>query len=432
MNDQGGLQSSISSILGGIATNLGPEAAARAQELQEQTKGLDLANQLKRMTISGATGIPAVLGAANADPTVAPQPSTVPGALATVAQPPGPAPGTFGAANPTDSYSPMARLIAGSYAADPGMANVATGINLGKDITTGPGSDFPTANTEHIAQHAPVTLSSGQTHIGDPTQPAIGANVITGGSPYDQKVDETMAAAAPLDAKHDIDVGGDATVNLGKAQSILNAYNTTVAPEFTPGGILSEKAAMNAAAYFNLPVADILKMGAPGVKEMIRKQFASMVSNLRDNMGNPLIKGSLDTIMSQFPDPDSSPQAFRAATQSLITTLTQQAADGKAAEAWYAHPTQEGYVALLHQKALNAANAKAAFANAGIHDTAEGGGGEGSGEGGGKAGGGGGGLRSPTPGELDAYHAAIAGGRNPAEVQEIFRVRHHVDPAQLK
>jgi hypothetical protein len=374
INDSGGTSSALGNILGNIATNLGPEAAARAQELQQQTMGLDLDNQLKRMHVTGATGIPGVLGAANADPTLTPPAGTVPGALAAVAQPPGPAPGTFGAANPTVNFSPAAKVLAGSYATDPGMGNLTTGVNLFKDIKTGPGTDYATANTKDIAQHAPVTISAGQQHIGDPTLAAAGVNSILGPSPYDQKVADTMGGTNPVTAQHDLDVGADANINLGKAQAILAAYNTAVAPEYTPGGLLSEKLAANASAYTGLPVAAILKMSAPEVKAMIRTQFASMVSNLRDNMGDPMFKGGLPQILQQFPDPDASPDQFRAATQSLITTLQQQKADGDAALAWFRKPTQNGFVDLMGQKAQHAAEARAAFAAAGVQDNPESGG----------------------------------------------------------
>lgn len=309
MNDQGGLQSSISSILGGIATNMGPEAAARAQELQEQTKGLDLANQLKRMTISGATGIPAVLGAANADPTVAPQPSTVPGALATVAQPPGPAPGTFGAANPTDSYSPMARLLAGSYAADPGMANVATGINLGKDITTGPGSDFPTANTEHIAAHAPVTISTGQTHIGDPTQPAVGANVITGGSPYTQSGETAGGTSDDALAARDLESGAAAKVTLGRADLMDQLYaRLDQLGTNTPSEITKDLVVESLSKHLDLDLSRYSDVAS--MKNEIRTLGLGLTGTLKTTQGDPMPRGSLDAIQAMAADPNTPPEQF--------------------------------------------------------------------------------------------------------------------------
>ena len=370
--------------------------------------------------------VPGALAPAQADPgaVAAPaSPGTVASTLAAAATPPAPTT-ALGSRDQTAGFSPYARVMAGSYAQNPSMENFATGVHLGRDINLGPGQDYTTQAEIAKAKAVPYDTTVGTTH--HVPGGALPETTTSGGSPYDEGVARTESAANPADAKHMIDVGADANVNLGKTQAILTAYNTTVAPEYTPGGILSEKAAANAAAYFNLPVADILKMGAPGVKAMIRKQFASMVSNLRDNMGNPLIKGSLDTIMLQFPDPDSSPAQFRAATQSLMTTLQQQKADGDAALNWYAKPTREGYVELLRQQAQHAAQARGAFANAGLT-----GGGEGE-SGAGKTTADGGGLRAPTPQELDAYHKAVAAGRDPAEVQDIFRVRHHVDPTQLK
>jgi len=365
--------------------------------------------------VQGIAGIPGTLGAANADPTG----GSVAGVLANAAQPPGPAPGTFGAQNITSGFSPFAKVLAGSYAADPGMANVGTGINLGKDITTGPGSDFPTANAGVLAHSAPQHVGPGDTLVIDPTKGNAPGNVITGQSSYGDTVARTTGASNPASAEHDISQGADATVNLGKAQGILALYNAIVAPEATAGGIMTEAMIKNASDYLNIPVDQILKMGVPGVKAEIRTRFASMVSNLRDNQGQPMFKGGLPQIMSQFPDPDLEPDRFRSMVQTLQTTLQQQAADGEAAIKYYAHPTPQAYVALLQQKAANAANAKAAFASAGVQDKSEGPTTNG-------------GLRAPTPGELDDYHAAVAAGRNPTELQEIFRVRHHVDPTQLK
>jgi hypothetical protein len=383
-----------------------PKTQAEAQLLREQTIQADLANQLKQATVQGIAGIPGTLSAANADPTG----GGVAGALANIAQPPGagPAPGTFGAQNITSGFSPFAKVLAGSYAADPGMANVGTGVNLGKDITTGPGSDFPTANAGVLAHTAPQHVGPSDTLVINPTKGAAPGNVITGQSSYGDTVAHTTGASNPASAEHDISQGADATVNLGKAQGILALYNAVVAPEATAGGIMTETMVKNASDYLNLPVDQILKMGVPGVKAEIRTRFASMVSNLRDNMGQPMFKGGLPQIMAQFPDPDLEPARFRSMVQTLQTTLQQQAADGDAAIKYYAHPTPEAYVALLQQKAANAANAKAAFASAGVQDK--------EGEGGGGGGGGGG----APPG----FAAASAHLKQHPELREAFDAKY--------
>jgi hypothetical protein len=368
INDGGQTSSALGNILGGIATNLSPQTAAQAQLLREQTIQENLLNQLKQAQVQGIAGIPGTLGAANADPTAGSVAST----LADAAQPPGPAPGTFGAQNITSGFSPFAKVLAGSYANDPGMANFGTGVNLGKDITTGPGSDFPTANTEHIAQHAPITISAGQQHIGDPTLAATGVNSILGPSSYGDTVEHTTGASNPASAEHDVGTGADATVNLGKLQGIQKLYDTIVAPESTPGGVLSEGVIKNISDYLGIPIDRVAQMQVPGVKAEIRARFASMVSNLRDNMGDPMFKGGLPQIMQQFPDPDLDPARFHSALGTLATTLQQQAADGQAATEYLKNPSPQAYVALLQQKAANAAQAKAAFANVGIEDKGEG------------------------------------------------------------
>ena len=421
VNDGGATANSLGDILGGIANELSPAGRARALLLNEQTENADRSNWLKSAIQRGVLDVPGALGVMQADPGGG---GGVAGTVASMAQPPGSDPMAPGARDPTRNASPLAGVIAGSYANNPDMSNFQTGVNLGRTANLGPGHGYDTQNEVAKANMMPYDLVAGtdrhfptafgmtqpyggaggpgsdvgggyKTGAG-PAAAGAGGTVVHGPSSYDQDVAKTMATAAPADAKHDIDVGGDATVNLGKAQAIKKIYETTVAPEFTPGGILTEKAAENLAAYFNLPVADILKMGAPGAKKMIRTQFMSMVSNLRDNLGQPMFKGGLPQIEAQFPDPDASPEAFRAAMETLTTTLQQQAADGDAAEKWYANPSQEAYVALLHKKSLNAAAARAAFATIGIHDTARSGEGEGSGSGAGDGGDGANGGDLPT------------------------------------
>ena len=96
VQDGGATSSALGNILGGIAQQVGPEAAAKAQLLYQQTQGADIANErsytqqvLDANAARQAGGILAT-GGADAQP-----PGGVPGAVAKLAQPPitGPGPG---------------------------------------------------------------------------------------------------------------------------------------------------------------------------------------------------------------------------------------------------------------------------------------------------------------------------------------------------
>lgn len=142
INDGGATSSALGNMLGGIAANFSPEAAAKAQLLREQIEEADRQNSLLSNTQQGALAIPGVLNApgVNADPTAAAAAApTVANTLANASTPPvaaAPQPSTaFGTRDQTASFSPFARVLAGSYSKDPSMGNLATGINLGRDAT---------------------------------------------------------------------------------------------------------------------------------------------------------------------------------------------------------------------------------------------------------------------------------------------------------
>jgi hypothetical protein len=413
INDGGATSSALGSALGNLATTVGPKAAAEAQLLFQQTQGQDLSNERnwsqQVLDAAAARNAGGILATGGAD--AQPPGGSVASTAASLAQPPasivGPG-GRYPLVDPT-GMTPNQTYVAGRLFTGMSPADLTSAINLGRTEALGPGQDYTTLT----AQHAPVSVSSGVSHFIDPTKGDAPGNVISGPSSYESTVAATTGASNPPAAEHDIAQGADATVNLGKAEGIQKLYDQYVAPEATPGGIFTEGAAKNLSDYLGIPVDRILQMGVRGVKAEIRSRFASMVSNLRDNLGQPMFKGGLPEIMSQFPDPDLDPVRFRSAMTTLTTTLQQQAADGQAAMEYYKHPTPEAYVALLQQKAANAANAKAAFATIGVQDKAEG---AGEGGGGGAGGEGGGALRPATSEELAFARAAISRGQSKADV----------------
>ena len=367
IQDGGETSSAIGNILGGIAQQVGPEGAAKAALLQQQTQGADLDNQAKwNALVAGQNlDIPGLTRTLNMNATDPGNPS-VAGTVTSLAVPPSSVRGPGGrlATIPDESgYTPEQKYL----------LNEAINGRLGSDAL---GKDVDTFSTPlvgaggtpgAIRTRATTPLSPGQV-INTTGQP--GGPTISGGSVYDQGVAETESHSNPPSAEHDVNQGAEANANLGKATNVLNLYDKLIAPESTPGGILTEALAQNAADYLHLPVAQILQMGVPGVKKEIRQQFASMVASLRDNQGQPMFKGGLSQILEQFPDPDTDAPRFRSAMATLATTLQQQVADGQAAMDWYKHPSQEGYVQLLQRKAQNAAAARDAFANVGLNTEA--------------------------------------------------------------
>ena len=337
MNDGGQTGSTISSVLGNLATSLSPEAAAQAQLLREQTIGADLANQLKQATVQGVTGIPGLTGAANADPT-ANQAGSVVNTLVGAAVPPGPAPGTFGAQNITAGFSPYNKVLAGSYAADPGMANVATGINLGKDITTGPGSDFPTSNAIVQSQSTPQHIAAGDTLL---INPRLGANapgnVVVGADPNALSVDKTQRNLDITDANKRADLAQGAAQQYAENNRLLTIYNTLVN---NPGssdtaGILGDQIFKDLATF---PlIGDVTKLSSRmGAMEAIQARLGNSITNQLKTVQGPNdtpVRGALQTIVP--PDPTKlDPESFRAAMEQYQRVLKYQQDEGPLAETY--------------------------------------------------------------------------------------------------
>jgi hypothetical protein len=337
INDGGQTSSTIGSMLGNLATSLSPEAAAQAQLLREQTIGADLANQLKQATVQGISGLPGLTGAANADPT-ANQGSGVANVLAGAAVPPGPAPGTFGATNITAGFSPYNKVLAGSYAADPGMANVATGINLGKDITTGPGSDFPTSNAIVSAQSTPQHIAAGDTLL---INPKLGANapgnVVVGADPNALSVDKTQRNLDITDANKRADLAQGASQQIAENNRLLNIYNTLVN---TPGssdtaGILGDQIFKDLATF---PlIGDVGKLSTRmGAMEAIQARLGNSITNQLKTVQGPNdvpVRGALQTIVP--PNPATlDPESFRAAMEQYQRVLKYQQDEGGIAETY--------------------------------------------------------------------------------------------------
>ena len=135
---------------------------------------------------------------------------------------------------------------------------------------------------------------------------------ITGGDEYGSTVARTTGAADPAAARGDFDTGTQADANLGKLTQVGGLYKQFVAPNTNPGGILTEEMTKKLSDATGVDFTRFTNLH--DVKAEIRPTFASMVANMRDNMGQPMFKGGLDQIMQQFPDPTSTLKGSSAAS----------------------------------------------------------------------------------------------------------------------
>jgi hypothetical protein len=376
------MQSTLGNILGGIAANVGPEAAAKAQLLYQQTQGADIANetaytqqQLMKRAAQTAPGLASTFGA-NAG---------VPGVVASVAQPPDdtmtPGPGgRYSLVNPS-GFTPFQSYLANEIAAgrmSPDALTTAV-TKLGQPAVSGPGSDYATQTEIAKARAMPYDLTAGtERHIpGGPvptgqagaTTPGGGTagpgeTVVSGPSSYGQSAATSSGAADPAQAKVDVTEGAAAAANLGKAQLALGLYDQYLAPNANPTGVLSDEALKKLSAVSGMnftrltPIAD--------VKNQIKSMFAGMVVNLRDSQGQPMFRGGIDQIMSQFPDPEADSARFRSALEALQTSLSRQVEDSRVALEYLQHPSPQSFNIYLQKKGQNAAAEGNAYTAAGI------------------------------------------------------------------
>ena len=329
------ITSTLGNILGGIATNMDPKTQAEAQELRVRTMGEDLANQKARDILLSAQGIAGTYGAANANPTAGQ--SGVAGTLAGAAVPPaapaGPAPGTFGGGEFVSSLDPYARVVTGSFLNDPSMSNLATGINTGKDITTGPGTDFPTRNQIITSQSTPQHVAPGDTLVIDPTKGNVPSNVIVGGDPAASAAEAQQRAADVADANKKAGLAQTAAQEINENQRLLNIYNTLVNSPGTDdtASIVGDQIFKDLAAIPGLGDATKLSRRL-GAIAAIQGRLGNSINNQLQAVqpGDP-VRGLLGTIRP----PDSAnldPDSFRAAMEQYQRVLQYQKDEGPIAE----------------------------------------------------------------------------------------------------
>jgi hypothetical protein len=425
INDGGQTSSTLGNILGGIAANVGPEAAAKAQLLYQQTQGQDLTNQdvfeaqrAREISAQQTPGLTRTLQMNAPDPG-APAGSVPATAAAIAIPPPSATPGPGGRISRIDEsgFTPEQAYLANEIVAGrlPPSA-LQTGVDVFQTPLVGAGNVPGVERAIATAQGSPQHIGTGDTLLIDPRKGNVPGNVVVGGSSY-VNTGENAGATSDNDlAQKDSVLGATATGNLGTAQSLEKLYDDTVAAgNANPLDVAGTQLGRRISEALGIDV-DKIAGGMDGVKAEIANRYQAMFGNLRDNQGNPLVRGGGPGVTAQFPDADSNPNTFHRMSASLKATLNHQIEDGQAADAYLHNRRTMGPQAGDVYRQQRGANAAAeAKAQAAIGASAAGGGG----------------LRAPTQQELDDYHTAVQGGRDPKELKEIFRVRHHVDPTLL-
>jgi hypothetical protein len=324
VNDGGATSSAIGNILGGIAQEVGPEGAAKAALLQQQTQGADISNQdayekllAGEAAANAAAGLTRTLNMNATDPG---QP-TVAGTVTSLSQPPSATPGPGGRISRIDEsgFTPEQKYLANEIINGRlSPAALQTGVDVFSTPLVGAGST-PGA----IRARSTTPMSPGQVF---PSGPAATGG---GGSSYVHAGDDAAAVADLNQANADLDLGGAATASLGKIDPLVDLYKTIVAPEAaTVGSKAWQTAKEKAAAYFNIPLDRFDDPAA--AKTLIKQQLLTFVGGLKDSAGNPFSPRQTQLIIDQIPDPDSS--AFLPAMNWVRAHLQAQAANGAAAQ----------------------------------------------------------------------------------------------------
>jgi hypothetical protein len=356
VNDGGATSSAIGNILGGIAQEVGPEGAAKAALLQQQTQGADLENEAKwNALVAGQNlDIPGLTRTLNMNATDPANPS-VAGTVTSLAVPPtARGPGGRLATIPDESgYTPEQKYLL-NEAINGRLGSEA----LGKDVDTFQTPLVGAGMTPGaIRTRATTPLSPGQVYPSGPN--ATGG----GGSEYGPTFEKTTGASNPANLENDIREGAAANTNLGKVQQALAIFDQYIAPNTDPAGIVSEEAVRKLSEVTGM---DFTRLTNADAKNQIRQYFLGMVGSMRDTQGNPLPRGSIEYIVKQFPDPDADPVRFHSMVNALITSLNQQKLDGDAALGAYQAKTPEAYLEYLKAKGANSELARRAFEQAGI------------------------------------------------------------------
>jgi hypothetical protein len=382
LQDGGETGSALSSALAGIANNFSPKTRAEAELLRQQTEAADRNNWLLSTRQRGVLSIPGVTGApgVNADPTASAVPS-VADTLAGAAVPPVAAPSTaLGTRDQTAGFSPFNAVLAGSYAADPSMGNLTTGINLGRNATLGPGHGFDTGSAIEQAQSTPQHVGAGDKLVINPKLGDAPGNVVQGPDPsaiaaQTKNLEDTTAEAHQADTR-----GRQAISDRAELADIIKGYDALIN---IPDGDISNPAvleglkAATAATGGAIDFARIFSSKQEAIDDLT-KRMQAMWGSGRALGGDPTLRGYGDVMSKSLDVAKNSAPSFHRMADVFDRQLQNLQDEGTAAQPFLDKPTADAASALRNTWITNRQRRADELRKSGFSaDTSAGGGGGG-------------------------------------------------------
>jgi hypothetical protein len=322
VNDGGATSSAIGNILGGIAQEVGPEGAAKAALLQQQTQGADISNQdAYEKLLAGEAAANAAAGLTRTLNMNAPDPGqpSVAGTVTSLSQPPSATPGPGGRISRIDEsgFTPEQKYLANEIInGRMSPAALQTGVDVFQTPLVGAGMT-PSA----IRTRATTPISPGQVI---PVTGVPGGPTISGGSEYTSTGEKAGAGADDALAAKDLEVGANAKADLGRLDLIDQLYNRIdQLGSNDPAEIGKDLVVKKLSDSLGMDLSRFSNLGA--IKQSIRSVALGLTGTLRTSEGEPLPKGALTSIEALSPNPEAPAAEFHRMT-SVIRAMEQRMA----------------------------------------------------------------------------------------------------------
>ena len=343
INDGGQTASALGNVLGGLATELGPEAAAKAQLLREQTEQADWSNRLLSTQVPAAeqagAAVPGLLSTfdANAQPTGSAVGNTVANAAVPpdgVTPPGSPGQGVGSSARTvvnTSSYTPFQKYVANEVLAGRMLPSaLTTAVNLGQQKTLGPGNTYEVQGEVGKARQMPVAVGAGTKYYPDPNNPAVS---LSGPDTYTTTAVTGEATSDAANADIASKRGNQATSNSGELQTLNDLYdkawNTGDSDWATVAGDLGVKALADKTGVDFTKFSSRLE-----ALSAIKARMLAMIGSARASQGDPALRGGLDYMATTLPNPDLPPEQFHGMSDAFGRVLNQQINEGNIARTY--------------------------------------------------------------------------------------------------
>ena len=390
VNDGGATSSALGNILGGIAQQVGPEAAAKAQLLREQTEQADWNNRLLSSQVPATEAAGANVGGllstfgANAAPPAA-DGSTVASTLASTAQPPvinvgqstqgSAARGVVNTAGMTPFQKYVANEVLAGRMSPDALTTVVT--KLGQPAVSGPGSDYTTQAEIAKAKAVPYDTTVGTTH--HVPGGVLPETTTSGGDPGQQAADAAQLAADQKDADQRVERASIATTNEDTLLTAKQMYAKLVGAT-DARSVLGDAFIAKLARASGVPVDQLYQpaMAKLAIKRLLKTTVGNAYQAVQGDLANPT-RNILQQANEAVADPDSMDDAtFNSSIDQMLKVSGQQREEGGPARIFQSLPKTAENSRSYHAQ-LEALRQQREAANARARE-----GGDGSGGGGGQ------------------------------------------------